>query len=118
MVIRLVAGFLAVLCFSTIALSQTQSGSIVGTIVDPQGALIGGANVSLISVSTGATRTVSSDERGSFAFTAIAADSYTLSVELTGFNKYERTDIHLEPNGHLSVGDIRLSLSTGREEIT
>jgi hypothetical protein len=40
-----------------------------------------------------------------------------LQVELAGFKKYERTNIHLEPNGHLSLGEIRLSLGGLNEEI-
>src|SRR5215471_13867539 len=117
MPVRWIIRILLVLSVVASAFAQTQSGSVVGTITDPQGALVGGAGVSLISSTTGAVRFMTSDERGSFAFNAVAADTYMLQVELAGFKKYEKTNIHLEPNGHLSLGEIRLSLGGVNEQV-
>src|SRR5215471_6744013 len=118
MFIGLMSGALFAVSFAVSLLAQTQSGSVVGIIADPEGAIIGGAAVTLTSDSTGAVRSVTTDERGSFGFNAIGTDTYTLSVEMAGFKQYERTGIHLEPNGHVSVGEIRLLLGTTNEEVT
>src|SRR5215469_7375170 len=82
------------------ALSQTVTGSIVGTVTDPDGAVIAGAIVKLTSETTRAVREVKTDHDGNFTFTAVVPGSYTVTVEQTGFKRFERTGIDLLPNDH------------------
>jgi len=44
--------------------AQTFRGTILGTIVDPQGALVPGAKITVRSTSTGLERSTTSDEAG------------------------------------------------------
>jgi hypothetical protein len=98
--------------------AQTVTGSISGTVVDAQGAVIPGASLRLVSDSTGALRAATSNGRGDFAFDALPPDSYTLSVELEGFKKYEQRNVHVEPSDRLSVGQIPLDLGAASEVVT
>ncbi len=113
-----VVALLCVLLLSALALAQTQTGSIVGAVSDPQGAAVPGAHVRLISEETGVAREVASDDHGNFTFTAVLAGSYRVEVEHTGFRKYQRTNVVLEPNGRLSVGQIDLALGMATESVT
>jgi len=116
-VVRLVAVVL-VLCCAAALMAQTNTGSITGTVTDPQGAVVSGASVSLVSETTGAERALTTDERGTFTFNAVPSGTYRLKVENSGFKKYERVGIVLDPNGRLAVGDIRLSLGMSTESIS
>ena len=109
---------IATLCCTASLSAQLLSGSIVGTVLDAHGAAIPAVKLQIISDSTGAVREVTSEERGSFAFNAVPPGTYTLVAEHGGFRKFQRKNINLEPNDHLSVGEIRLDVGTISEEVT
>jgi len=106
---------LGLLCGSVSA--QTVTGSLVGTVTDPNGAVIVGADIKLISETTRAAREAKSDRNGDFTFSAIVPGTYTVTVEQTGFKKFVKTSINLLPNDHLSVGLIALALGTMTEAV-
>ncbi|HXS77835.1 MAG TPA: carboxypeptidase regulatory-like domain-containing protein [Terracidiphilus sp.] len=63
----------------------TASGTILGTISDPSQAVINGAEVSITSVSTGASRTMVTNNVGSYRFDLLPAGAYKLTVKANGF---------------------------------
>jgi hypothetical protein len=75
------------LLLPTLANAQTHTGSVRGTITDPNGAVVPGAQVQLINEETSETRTTASGENGEFAFSALAPSAYRLEIVLTGFAK-------------------------------
>jgi len=109
---------LFVLCFSFATISaQTVTGSITGSLTDPHGAVVPDAKVTLTSESTGAVRQINSDQRGDFTFNALQPDSYTLTVEHSGFKKYEKKNWVLNPSDHLSAGQVQLQLGEASESV-
>jgi hypothetical protein len=114
---RFVLSF-ACLFFLIAAISaQTTTGSITGSLIDPHGAALSDAKVSLTSETTGAIRSATSDSRGEFTFNAVPPDSYTLLVEHTGFKKYEKRNWVLNPNDHLTSGEIKMQLGEANESV-
>jgi len=75
-VILLVAGF---------SQAQTFRGAINGTIVDPSGAVVAGAEVKAINTGTAAVLTTTSTSEGQFAFQDLPLGSYKISVNAPGF---------------------------------
>lgn len=73
------------------AAAQTVRGSIGGVVKDPSGAVISGAKVDLLDSATNQRRSATSDSQGVFSFAALAAGTYTLDVEHTGFSKSSRS---------------------------
>src|SRR5262245_21252318 len=73
--------------------AQTVSGQISGRVTDPQGAVIGGAGVRLISDLTQQVREFVADESGSFVFVSLVPGEYSLHVEQAGFQTYEQKNI-------------------------
>jgi hypothetical protein len=71
---------------STLAASQT-TGTIYGTVTDPTGAVVPGAQLIATQVATSASREVASAQDGSYTFTVMPIGAYTLSVEKPGFQK-------------------------------
>ena len=68
-----------------VTLAQDTTGTISGSVIDPQSAAVGGATVKLVSDGTGASWTQTTKDDGSFLFVAVQSGFYSLSVEQTGF---------------------------------
>src|SRR2546430_2383042 len=94
------------------AIGQITTGSIAGNILDPQGAVIPGAKVTLTNVAQGAAsvREVVSSGEGTFLFTPVLAGVYTLTVEVTGFKKYTQSGITLNVNDRMGFAPIALEI--------
>ena len=58
---------------------------IVGTVTDPTGAVVPGATVELRRVSTGKTRTATTNAAGHFSLSGVPAGNYVVQVSLAGF---------------------------------
>ena len=70
--------------------------SLFGTITDAQAAVVPGARVTITNPATGLSRNALTDGSGGFVFPLLPVGSYTMSVEHTGFRKYERLNILLQ----------------------
>jgi len=90
--------------------SQATTGTIEGTVTDQTGAVLPGVAVSLKSVETGIVRMVLSDDRGIFRAPLLPVGHYDVSVEFTGFTKFEQTAIALTVGQTLQL-NIRLSVA-------
>src|SRR3989454_1294998 len=76
---------------ASIAGAQIASGNIYGTVVDEQGGVLPGADVTLLSTSIGgAPRTTVTDSQGQFRFLNLDAGTYKLTISLPSFSKQER----------------------------
>src|SRR3569833_3416271 len=64
----------------------TASGTISGTISDPSQAVINGAEVTITSVSSGASRTMVTNNVGSYRLDLLQAGAYKLTVKANGFS--------------------------------
>lgn len=71
--------------FCDSAFSQP-AGVISGTIKDPNGAVVAGANVSLLNAQQLVLQVVMSDAGGAFRFENVAAGSYVVEVSQAGFS--------------------------------
>ena len=88
--LRLIPFLVLALLFSAFlpgASAQNQAGSISGTLVDPGGAVLRGAQVSIPSKGMN----VSTDEQGRFYFSGLQPGSYTISVSYLGFEPLTQT---------------------------
>ena len=94
------------------AWSQTTSGSISGSVVDAQNAVIPGASVSAQESQQKFTFTNKTDEVGRFVFTQVPPGTYTIRVESPGFKKFDRPGLVLNANDKLAIGD--LTMEVGR----
>ena len=70
--------------------------SFSGSVVDPSGARVPSANVTLSSPEKGITRVFKTNEEGNFSFALLPAATYTLTVQATGFKTFKQEGITLE----------------------
>lgn len=75
------------LSFAALAQSQATTGLIQGTIVDPNGAIINGASVTVKNTETGFERTVSSNSDGFFSAPLLPLGKYRVTTTASGFSE-------------------------------
>ncbi|HEU0119822.1 MAG TPA: carboxypeptidase-like regulatory domain-containing protein [Bryobacteraceae bacterium] len=96
---------------------QLVSGSISGRVVDPSGAPVEGAEVTLLATQTGAVSQGTSSASGEFQFPAVQSGQYLVRIAKTGFQTYERRNTNLSANERLSLGDVALALGAVSEKV-
>ncbi len=85
-----------VLTLAGMAGAQQTTGTIVGNVLDPAGAVVPNANVTVINKGTNATRTTKTDNDGKYSLPSLVPGTYTMRVEMTGFGKQELDGIVLD----------------------
>src|SRR5689334_19173816 len=100
------------------AFGQTISSSLVGVVVDPAGAVVPNAVVSLSDKDTGAARNVNADAAGLFRFLNLTPGNYALTVAVPGFKRYNQTNIILAAQETRDVGKLALEIGNTSEQIS
>ncbi len=95
------AALVAASCFTLLA--QSDSGTIVGFIKDPSGAVVPKAKVTLRNQATGVERETTTNESGYYVIPNLPPGVYTMTAEAAGFKKFEATGAKLDPNSTLSL---------------
>lgn len=82
-----VALFTATILYSTsrVSAQALTAGSIAGSVIDPNGAVVPNATVTLSNAITGYKRTAAADADGTFRFDNVPPNNYQLTVSATGF---------------------------------
>src|SRR5262245_43304209 len=109
---------LLLLGLASVAVAQTTSGSITGAVTDPNHAAIAGATVKLTDESKNISLSATTDTEGRFVFPQVSPGTYKLSVEASGFKKFERTGILLVANDKLTLGDLAMQVGATNETVT
>src|SRR5262245_20084369 len=78
--------------------AQYTTASLGGTVQDPSGAMLTGAQVTVRNTDTGFTQTTQTDASGAFLFSRLPIGNYELRAERTGFSTYQQTGIRLTVN--------------------
>jgi hypothetical protein len=86
--------------------SQSSTTSLRGTVTDPQGAVVAGAEVVLADPATAFSRTQKTDDRGVYQFLQIPPASYTIAVSAAGFTTTRKTNVVLQVNTPATVNVI------------
>ncbi|HEY7391594.1 MAG TPA: carboxypeptidase-like regulatory domain-containing protein, partial [Bryobacteraceae bacterium] len=99
------------------AFSQSDRGTITGTVSDPAGAIVSGAAVEARNVATGAVYAVATSSTGNYTIAQLPAGDYELAVTVAGFKKFIRTGLVVEVAGTLRV-DAALEVGSATESVT
>jgi len=90
-------------------LAQEAGGTISGTVVDPSGAAVPNAEITIVNLATGVKRTVKTNSAGFFSAPNLLPGTYDVSISATGFSTHvERVELNVGSqqllNTKLSVG--------------
>ncbi|MEJ7861353.1 MAG: TonB-dependent receptor [Pyrinomonadaceae bacterium] len=93
-----------ILAFSVIfAFAQSNKGSIVGTVLDPNGAIVGGAKVVVTNNATKEAKEITAGDNGEFAVTNLEPGVYSVQIEATGFKTLLFSTVTVETNARVPV---------------
>jgi hypothetical protein len=97
--------------------AQVTTATIEGLVVDPSGAVIPGATVTVASQGTVLRKMAVTNERGEFTVTFLPPGLYTVSIEVSGFKMHRETALDLVAGQKLRR-DFRLELGGVGEQVT
>ncbi|HKM48743.1 MAG TPA: carboxypeptidase-like regulatory domain-containing protein, partial [Terriglobales bacterium] len=103
-----------VLCLASLAMAQSDTARLIGTITDPTGAVVSGATVTVTETGTGRVVTATTDGAGQYTVNALPIGKYHVEVTQTGF-KTAHADFSLDVS---QVLEISLKLETGSTSTT
>ena len=109
----IIAGFL----FSTAALAQNSSGTILGSIADHQGAKLADATVTVTNIDTSTAVTVKSDARGNYAASILPIGRYKVEAQHEGFSSSVAGPFTLTV-GQQAVVDFTLSIGAVAQTVS
>ncbi len=78
--------------------AQFGNGTIVGTVTDSSRATVPGAVVTAMNVSTGESRTFTTDQSGDFRFNAVPPGTYRVTASAPSFKKSELSSLAVDVN--------------------
>lgn len=88
-----------------------------GTVLDPNGQVVAGAQATLTSIETNSARTQTTNDQGDFLFDLISPGLYRIEVEVTGFKKSVLNDVLAQVDKSTTV-EIRLEVGTVTEAVS
>jgi hypothetical protein len=95
--------------------AQATTASIHGTVVDPTGAALFNATVTVSNLSTGISTAQKTDSKGYYVFPDLhIGGPYTVAVEQQGFRKFVAQGIHLDLSSAVEV-DAKLQLGASSQ---
>lgn len=106
--------FSLLLCFSATAYGQETTGSIEGTVTDPNGARVAGASVELVSESF--RRSVTADSNGFFRALQLPVGLYTVNVTGGSFQPFSRKNVQVTL-GQTTPVNVTMALAGATAEV-
>jgi hypothetical protein len=100
----------------TCAWAQTGTTSLRGAVTDKTGATVANANVTLTNVGQALKREMTTNNAGEYEFLALPPGTYALTVELTGFRKFEQKNLQLQVNLP-ATQNVTLEIGTSTETV-
>jgi len=99
-------------------LAQNNKGAIVGTVKDPNDALVAKAQVKVTSTKTGEVRNTDTSDDGTYTVTNLEPGTYNVTVEASGFQTVTFEAVQVETNARLPLDVKFASVATSTSSVT
>jgi hypothetical protein len=99
------------------ALRAQTTAQLTGTVEDPSGGVIPGAQVTLLNQATHDTRVAVTNSVGLYSFPALPPSSYAVSVTAKGFQPKQLTGIVLHAGDHISAPALVLTVGSETQTV-
>src|SRR5271157_3365850 len=107
----------ALLFASTVCLAQESRGSITGRVIDPAGAVIPGAKVTVTGVGTNVSNMATTNSTGYWEVNFLIPGEYAVTAEAAGFTTLRRSGITLNTGDRLAL-DLKLEIGQSTVSVT
>ena len=113
-----VVGLVLLLAPGSTAMAQSAgAGTISGTIMDANGAVVPDAKITVHNVDTGIDRVATTNGAGLYTVPFLQVGNYEVTAEKTGFAKIVRKDLMLQVGQTLTI-DLQLQVQSTSEAVT
>lgn len=92
------------------SVGQVIRGSISGTVTDPSGAVVSGAQVKAKNVETNSVFATTSDSSGLFRFNLLQIGTYNIEITAQGFKTASQSNVVIAAGRDSSLGSVRLTV--------
>ena len=106
-----------IMAFGLNAMAQVTTGTILGTVRDPSGAVVPGVQIVITESSKGISKTYTTDTSGAFTAPFLIPGTYDVSAEITGFKTQVQTGVILQVDQKARV-DFTLEIGSSSETIS
>ena len=110
LLVMIVGGFFS-------ALGQQITGTIVGTVIDAQGAVVNTATIKATNLDTGFSRSAPTNGYGEYRIDYLPVGKYTVEATAAGFERYVQQNVSLDLDQQLTV-EIRLTVGAATQTVT
>ena len=101
-----------------IVFAQNDTGTLLGTVVDPSQAVVAGATVTLRNTATGATVAAKTNSQGVFQLPGVLAGTYLLQVTAASFKTYHLDGVTVLSTEIRNLGQLRMEVGGVTEQVT
>ena len=101
----------------TMAVAQSDRGTLAGTILDSSGAVVPNATITITGVGTGSIYNAVSSSAGAYRVADMKLGKYDINVSATGFKAAARTGVVVQVNT-VSALDVVLEVGDTKETVT
>lgn len=111
--LRYLAVFVTAVCVLICCIpsfGQVVKGSISGTVVDPQGAVVAGAEIKAKNVETGVVFNTATDSSGLFRLNLLPVGTYVVEVTAKGFKTASQASVVVVAGKDSGLGPVKMSL--------
>lgn len=108
-------GFFLIFCASLSALSQ-QNKTVQGRVMDPSGAVVPGASVSLQALPRGRSETTKTDGEGRYRIGGLAPGQYKMTSKAPGFQA-RVNEVAITGSGRTETLDVYLAIETQSQQV-
>src|SRR6184192_2533954 len=107
------------LLFSASAFAQRTTGTLRGQVLDPAGAVVPNAEVTVTNQETGVSVKVTTTSAGTYALPSLIPGVYKISVEAKGFKSFVKKDVSVIANqDNVADAQVELGIATETIEVT
>jgi hypothetical protein len=96
--------------------SQTDTGSIVGTVFDSSGAVVAGSQIDVIDTATNVTHSLTTNSAGSYAALQLIPGIYSVKATHAGYSTEVRQNIVIDVQARVQV-DFTLSVGAVQQQV-
>jgi hypothetical protein len=93
------------------------TGTFIGTVTDPAGAMVPNAKVTLVNERSGDVRQQTSNEVGHFTFAGVVPGNFTIKIEAKGFKTWQRNAIVMNAGDTRDISGIQLAVGSSSDVI-
>jgi hypothetical protein len=97
------------LALASLTAARASGAEIVGTVTDPVGAVVAGAQVTATDAATQKSSTATTDSQGRYKISGLAAGTYVVSVTAQGFAETKQENVRVE-DGKTATANVRMLL--------